>query len=144
MDWRDYQQRVADFFRQSGCEAIVESNIRGARAAHKIDVLVLFRRLGLENKWVIECKNWKNPVRTEEETHNTPSMSELSENRSIRRSRNLPTWARGWEASEPEPSLCLRLLTRVNTLGESQTELVKEAEVSYLAHEELLSLRVFH
>lgn len=62
MAWRDYQDAVAQFFRELGCEAAVDAQVRGARASHKIDVWVTFRRFGLDHGWVIECKDWKAPV----------------------------------------------------------------------------------
>jgi hypothetical protein len=62
MDWRDYQEQVAHLFRELGCLAEVEVPVRGARAAHVIDVWVEFERFGLEQRWVVECKLWRTPV----------------------------------------------------------------------------------
>src|SRR5450756_1915264 len=62
MTWRDYQETVAEFFREFGCEAAVDSRVDGARASHKVDVLVRFRRFGLEHSWVIECKDWRTSI----------------------------------------------------------------------------------
>ena len=36
----------------------MEASVKGARADHKIDVWVVFKRFGLETKWVVECKFW--------------------------------------------------------------------------------------
>lgn len=62
MRWHDYQENVADFFRELGCEAEVDAQVQGARARHKIDVWVTFSRFGFEHKWVIECKLYSKPV----------------------------------------------------------------------------------
>jgi len=62
MTWRDYQEDVAKFFRELGCDAEVDARVQGARASHKIDVWVTFHRFGLEHKWAIECKQYKRPI----------------------------------------------------------------------------------
>jgi hypothetical protein len=61
-DWREYQERVADLFRELGCSTEVEASVKGARAIHDIDVWVVFERFGLEHKWAIECKLWNTPI----------------------------------------------------------------------------------
>ena len=60
--WWAYQKKVAHLFLQLGCLAEVEAPVEGARATHKIDVWVVFKRFGLEQRWAVECKNWKTPV----------------------------------------------------------------------------------
>ena len=62
MAWRDYQEAVAQFFRELGCEAAVDFRVDGARASHQIDVWVTFCRFGLDHTWAIECKDWRAPV----------------------------------------------------------------------------------
>lgn len=62
MDWREYQEAVADLFRSLGCEVETNETVQGARAEHDIDVWVTFRRFGLQNKWIIECKYWNSIV----------------------------------------------------------------------------------
>ena len=62
MTWREYQEQVAELFTKLGCLAMIEAKIKGVRASHKIDVWVEFNKLGLDHKWVIECKKWKSPV----------------------------------------------------------------------------------
>jgi len=62
MRWRDYQEDVAEFFRELGCDAEVDAQVQGARASHKVDVWVTFHRFGLEYKWAIECKQYKRPI----------------------------------------------------------------------------------
>ena len=57
-DWREYQEEVAAYFRRQGCTIEVEARVQGARAEHRIDVYVLFARLGVECRWIIECKLW--------------------------------------------------------------------------------------
>jgi hypothetical protein len=62
MNWKRYQEQAAEFFRTLGCHAEVEAKVVGARAEHKIDVWVRFKKFGLETKWVIECKDWSSAV----------------------------------------------------------------------------------
>ncbi len=62
MNWREYQQQIASFFRELGCEVKVDAKIQGARSLHNIDVWVKFKRFGLEHKWVIECKLYNRRV----------------------------------------------------------------------------------
>ena len=64
-DWRDYQEAVARVFRKRGYTACVEEKIKGARATHTIDVYVTSRQLGMECRWIIECKLWKERVKKE-------------------------------------------------------------------------------
>lgn len=64
-DWRDYQEAVAKVFRDLGCTACVEANIRGARTKHRVDVYVTFRHHGIDCRWIIECKLWKKRVEKE-------------------------------------------------------------------------------
>jgi hypothetical protein len=61
-NWREYQEAVASIFRKQGCLAIVEAEIKGVRATHKIDVYVSFVNHGITINWVIECKLWKSRV----------------------------------------------------------------------------------
>ena len=65
MNWRRYQEETAEFFRSLGCEVDVEAKVRGARAEHKIDVWVRFKKFGLETMWVVECKHWTSNVTKE-------------------------------------------------------------------------------
>lgn len=65
MNWRRYQEETAEFFRSLGCEADVEAKVPGARAEHRIDVWVRFKKFGLETKWVVECKYWNSSVTKE-------------------------------------------------------------------------------
>lgn len=56
---------MAAFFRERGCTASVEARVRGARAEHSVDVFVTFRQHGIECRWIVECKLWKNRVEKE-------------------------------------------------------------------------------
>jgi hypothetical protein len=62
MNWKQYQDDTAEFFRSLGCDVDVEAKVKGARAEHTLDVWVRFRRFGLETKWVVENKYWNSPV----------------------------------------------------------------------------------
>src|SRR3990170_1390509 len=62
MNWRRIQEQTATFLRSLGCDAQVEARVAGARAQHKIDVWVRFKKFGLETRWVIECKDWTSAV----------------------------------------------------------------------------------
>lgn len=60
--WREYQHEAAAHFARLGMSATVEEPLEGARATHAIDVVVRFRRYGLEHLWIVECKRWRTAV----------------------------------------------------------------------------------
>lgn len=62
MNWKRYEEQTAEFFRSLGCDTEVDAKVIGARAEHKVDVWVRFKKFGLETKWVIECKYWNSAV----------------------------------------------------------------------------------
>lgn len=64
-DWQEYQEAVAEAFRELGCRAEVQKTITGARGTHQIDVYVTFQKFGYECRWLIECKLWDTPVTKE-------------------------------------------------------------------------------
>jgi hypothetical protein len=60
--WREYEERAAAFFRDLGMKAETNVKVRGARGKHKIDVEVKLERFGIEQTWIVECKQWKRRV----------------------------------------------------------------------------------
>lgn len=62
MDWKDYQEEAAEFFRSLGLEAETDVTIQGARTKHDIDVLVKSHHSGFDITWLVECKHWKSKV----------------------------------------------------------------------------------
>lgn len=62
INWKEYQEKIAEIFRSIGAEAITECKIEGARGLHEIDVWVKTKNFGLAISWVCECKLWKNPI----------------------------------------------------------------------------------
>lgn len=60
--WREYQDKVAIFLSQLGFEVQTDEVIRGARAAHAVDVSGRMRIAGLNLLWLVECKRWKRRV----------------------------------------------------------------------------------
>lgn len=60
--WQEYQLSAAKFFRKLGLEATVEHEVEGARGKHKIDVFVRGSYLGIDFKWIVECKAWKTNI----------------------------------------------------------------------------------
>lgn len=62
MDWREYQEKTAEFFRSLGLNAETNVTIQGARTEHDIDVMVKFSHVGFEVQWIIECKHWNSKV----------------------------------------------------------------------------------
>lgn len=62
MDWNDYQERVAQFFRVLGLEAATNVRLSGARGVHDIDVVVRSTHGGMDLLWLVECKLWKRRV----------------------------------------------------------------------------------
>ena len=63
--WREYQQKAAAFFRSIDLTATVEHTAKGARGEHDIDVFVEGSYMGIEFKWIVECKAWKTNVSKE-------------------------------------------------------------------------------
>jgi Restriction endonuclease len=62
MNWREYQEEAAQFFRNLGYGAEVDASVEGVRSRHDVDVWVTLYRSGLQIQWVIECKLWKRRV----------------------------------------------------------------------------------
>lgn len=62
MNWRNYQEKVAQAFRDLGATVETESTATGARGFHKIDVLIDLTVYGIKLKWVCECKLWNRPI----------------------------------------------------------------------------------
>lgn len=62
MDWREYQEEAAWFFRQIGLAATTDERIQGVRTTHDVDVVVRFLHVGYPALWLIECKHWSKPV----------------------------------------------------------------------------------
>ena len=60
--WRQYQEKVAAFFRSLGLEARTDFNVGGIRTAHALDVFVKMRHVGFDVVWIIECKHWAKKV----------------------------------------------------------------------------------
>jgi restriction system protein len=62
VDWCEYQEETAAFFRSLGLEAQTNVTVQGVRTQHDIDVLVKMHHVGFEVTWAIECKHWKTKV----------------------------------------------------------------------------------
>ncbi len=62
MNWREYQEETAQFFRSLGYGAVVNASVDGARSRHDVDVWVTLSRSGLQIQWIIECKLWKRRI----------------------------------------------------------------------------------
>lgn len=62
LDWNQYQEDVATFFRSIGAKAETNATVQGARGTHKIDVLVSLNLIGYSVIWICECKYWNSAV----------------------------------------------------------------------------------
>lgn len=62
MDWKEYQEEVAEFFRSIGLDAETDVTLQGVRTKHDIDVLVKSHHVGFDITWIVECKYWKSKV----------------------------------------------------------------------------------
>lgn len=60
--WHRYQREAARLFEQLGFATTLDAHLEGARAEHDVDVLVEFRRAGVDHSWVVECKLWKRRI----------------------------------------------------------------------------------
>src|SRR5688572_30087925 len=62
VDWKDYQEEAASFFRSIGLNASTDASVKGVRTSHNIDVLVKSVHAGFDITWIVECKHWKTRV----------------------------------------------------------------------------------
>ena len=61
-DWQGYQEEVADLFRGVGRSVATNERVEGVRTLHYVDVVVRSKQAGIEQLWLIECKQWKRPI----------------------------------------------------------------------------------
>jgi hypothetical protein len=62
VDWKEYQEQVAEFFRSLGLDAETDVTLQGVRTKHDVDVLVKSHHVGFDITWVVECKNWATKI----------------------------------------------------------------------------------
>lgn len=62
IEWKEYQEEAASFFRSLGLDASTDVTVEGVRTTHDIDVLVKSHHVGFEITWLVECKHWKTRV----------------------------------------------------------------------------------
>lgn len=62
VNWKEYQEEAAAFFRSLNLEAETNVAIKGVRTKHDVDVLVKSHHVGFDVTWIIECKHWKSRV----------------------------------------------------------------------------------
>lgn len=62
MNWKQYQEDVAELLRSLGFTATVEAKVRGARGVHTIDVHATQTAYGFPITWIVECKYWNKAV----------------------------------------------------------------------------------
>jgi hypothetical protein len=60
--WSDYQEDAAGFFRSLGMDAKTNQTLTGVRGTHNVDVLVTYGRAGIDQTWIVECKQWRRRV----------------------------------------------------------------------------------
>jgi hypothetical protein len=60
--WKQYQERVAQLFRELRCDVKTDCVVKGVRGPHDIDVSVRFVGFGLHQPWIVECKLWRRRV----------------------------------------------------------------------------------
>jgi hypothetical protein len=60
--WSEYQEEVAQLFRDLGLSAETNATLEGARTSHQVDVLVRSKLAGIKMTWLVECKQWKAAV----------------------------------------------------------------------------------
>ena len=56
MDWREYQEHAAEFFRGLGLDAETDVRIEGVRTTHDIDVRVSSQRAGMSSECTVSGK----------------------------------------------------------------------------------------
>ncbi len=61
-EWSDYQERVAQFFRNLGLSAETNVTVKGVRTNHDVDVVVRSKHAGFDVLWLVECKAWRSAI----------------------------------------------------------------------------------
>ena len=62
INWKDYQDEVAAFFRGLGLDAETDVRVNGVRTHHDVDVVVRSHHVGFDITWLVECKHWQTRV----------------------------------------------------------------------------------
>lgn len=62
-NWKELQVKVAEIYRNLGCEVEEEVQIGGGKTKHRVDVLATFEFGGQKYRIVIECKYWNSKVK---------------------------------------------------------------------------------
>lgn len=62
INWKDYQEEAAAFFRGLGLDAKTDVRVKGVRTHHDVDVVVRSQHVGFDITWLVECKHWQTPV----------------------------------------------------------------------------------
>jgi hypothetical protein len=62
MNWYQYQEQTADFFRNLGAKVETNKKVKGIRGSHNIDVYIEFSLWGQKIIWICECKLWKTSI----------------------------------------------------------------------------------
>lgn len=62
LEWKDYQEEAARFFRGLGLDAMTDQTLQGVRTKHDIDVVVRSQHVGFDILWLVECKHWKTRI----------------------------------------------------------------------------------
>jgi restriction system protein len=62
INWKDYQDEVAAFFRSLGLDAQTDVRVNGVRTHHDVDVVVRSHHVGFDITWLVECKHWQTRV----------------------------------------------------------------------------------
>ncbi len=60
--WKQYQEDVAALLSEFGFIVTTDERISGARGEHAIDVAARMRVAGIDQLWVVECKDWKRAI----------------------------------------------------------------------------------
>jgi restriction system protein len=62
VEWHDYQEEVAQFFRDLGLTAETNTTVHGVRTSHDVDVVVRGKLAGIAVTWLVECKSWRDRI----------------------------------------------------------------------------------
>ena len=65
-EWYQYQEEVADVFRELEFYVKTNETLQGTRTTHDVDVVVRSNHAGFDATWLIECKYWKRKVSKEQ------------------------------------------------------------------------------
>ena len=137
-EWERYQVVVAEFFRDLGMQARLDTAVSGTRTTHDIDVLVSGSYVGFDITWIVECKAWQTRVTKEKVLTLRQIVNDVGADRGFLLAEN------GFQAGALEAALLSNVtLTSIAELTERLSYDLNMAKLSKLEHRAERALREY-